>query len=362
MSQYNLVTKTNIVGSKETTHIEGILSKTLWPLHFSNGLKEVRFILTNFHDYIGYAVRPNVNKLSAKTRRWILNSDKYEITIDLAEGYKTMIEETKKNSGFGQTHVGIIRNTEAGSLNRRDFETLNTILFYYFGFARGFWVGPALPYIESENERYVVYGPFRITAYQSAGSWFPNNKPIEYGNTFREFYRLLQDSEWEEGIRHTIEWYVDANTADTLESSIAKAQVALELLAWLILVDRRNVKSSRQYKKDDAATNLCDLLNLFGISTDFPSHLVTLKNLTTSWGATNGVEAFVKVRNQIIHSTKNGRSQLFTLGAQGKLEAKQLGLQYIELCLLAVMKYKGTYEDRTNLDHCNGQDQKVPWA
>jgi hypothetical protein len=357
-----IITNTKNVGSQETTHIEGILSRPLWPLEFSIGMKEVWFTLTNFHYYIGSSVRPNANKFSAQTRRWTINSDKYEITIDLAEGYKEIIEGTKKDGGFGRTHFGRIRSAQGESLNRLDIETLNTILFYYFGFARGFWVGPVLPYIERVNERYIVYGPFRITAWQSAGSWFPNNKPNEYGNTFQEFHRLMKDSVWEVGIRHTIDWYVDANTADTLESSIAKAQVALELLAWLILVDRRKVKSSTQYRKDGAATNLGDLLSLFGISTDFPSHLLTLKNITSSWGATNGVDAFVKVRNQIIHSTKKGRGQLSALGTPGKLEAKQLGLQYIELCLLAVMKYKGTYEDRTILNRWKGQDIKVPWA
>lgn len=356
-----IISSTTIASCHDRLRMYGILNEPLRPRPLEDKHKKIGFLLANFISYIGGPVRSSSNSLAMGNRRWLLKSDRYEIAIDLAEQHKEVIENVMVDGGFGITHIGRLSSKDGTLLSMQDFETLGDVMRYFLGLCRGFWVGPVLPFGVTEGKPRHVFASFRLTAWKSIGSWFPDLKPLEAGNSFNRFHQLFQDPAWADGLRHAIEWYVDANTAETLESSIVKAQVGLELLAWLVLVDRRRIKSSTRYNKDGAAKNLEDLLEQLGISTAFTMYLSNLKRGTVPWGATNGAHAIVKVRNQIIHSTSSKRRELATLGAMAKLEAKHLGLQYLELSLLAIIEYSGTYSDRTNFSRWRGQDHVVPW-
>jgi len=332
-----LITSTSIASSHGRLRVYGILNEPLRPRTLEGNSKEIGFLLTNFSSYIGEPVRVSSNSLAMGNRRWLLKSDKYEIAIDLAEQHKEVTESVKVNGRFGVTHIGRLSSKNGTLLSMNDFDTLGDVMRYFLGLCRGFWVGPVLPFVVTDGKPSHLFASFRLTAWQSIESWFPDLKPMEAGKSFNRFHQLFQDPAWAEGLRHAIEWYVDANTAYTLESSIVKAQVGLEHLAWLVLVDRQRKKSSTKYNSDDAAKNLRNLLEQLGIPTAFTMHLSNLRRGTAAWGAANGVHAIVKVRNRIIHSTSSKRRELAILGTMAKLEAKHLGLQYLELSLLAII-------------------------
>ncbi len=356
-----LIVNSSYRSSCDKTEVKGILHKPLRPQLLGGGFREIRFFLTNFSSYVGEAVRPSGNSLAWEKRRWLPRLDGYEITIDLTEQHKEVAENVKANGGFGITNIGKVSKSDGTLFTMEDFKTLSYSLQTFLGLCRGFWVGPVLPYADIDGIPYFVFAPSRLTAWQNAESWFPRLKPKEAGTAFNRFHQLLQDPGWGEGLRHATEWYVDANTADTSDSSIVKTQVGLELLAWLVLVDRHKIKSRTKYDHDRGAKNLEDLLTLLHIPIVFPVHLAHLRSVTTTWGAANGADAVVRVRNRIIHSTSVKRRELARLGTMGKVEAKHLGLQYLELSLLAIVGYSGTYSDRTKFDRILGQEQVVPW-
>ena len=357
-----LIASSSYKNSCNKTEVKGILNKPLRPQLSGGRFREIRFFLTNFSSYVGEAVRPSGNSLAWEKRRWLPRLDGYEITIDLTEQHKEVAENVKANGGFGITNIGKVSKSDGTLLAMEDFETLSYSLQTFLGLCRGFWVGPVLPYAEIDGIPFFLFSPSRLTAWQNAESWFPRLKPKEAGTVFNRFHQLLQDPGWGEGLRHATEWYVDANTADTSDSSIVKTQVGLELLAWLVLVDRYEIKSKTKYNRDGTAKNLADLLILLHIPIVYPVHLAHLRSVTTTWGAANGVDAIVKVRNRMTHSTSVKRRELATLGTMGKVEAKHLGLQYLELSLLAIVGYSGTYSDRTKFDRILGQEQVVPWG
>lgn len=357
-----LISKASYKSSSSKTEVNGILNEPLRPQLPDGGFRDIRFLLTNFSSYFGEPVRFSSKSLAMAKSRWRLILDGYEIAIDLTEQHKEVTDNVKANGGFGITNIGRVSKTDGALLTMEDFETLSDSLHYFLGLCRGFWVGPVLPFAEIDGKPlFLLLAPSRLTTWQNAETWFPRLKPKEAGTAFNRFHQLLQDPDWGEGLRHATEWYVDANTADTLESSIVKTQVGLELLAWLVLVDRHEFKSKTQYRHDGAAKNLEDLLTVFRIPVAYPEHLKHLSRGTTAWSADNGVHAIVKVRNHIIHSTSVKRRDLATLGKMAKLEAKHLGLQYLELSLLATIGYIGAYSDRTKFNRILGQDQVVPW-
>ncbi len=357
-----LITKASYKSSSSKTEVNGILNEPLRPQLPNGGFREICFLLTNFSSYYGEPVRLSGKSLAMAKSRWRLGLDGYEIAIDLAEQHKETADNVKVNGGFGITNIGRVSKTTGALLTLKDFEALSDSLRYFLGLCRGFWVGPVLPFADIDGKPIFFFAPSRLTTWHNAETWFPRLKPKEAGTAFNRFHQLLQDPGWGEGLRHAIEWYVDANTADTLESSIVKTQVGLELLAWLVLVDRHEYKSKSKYRHDGAAKNLEDLLTVFRIPVAYPVHLENFRRGTTTWSTENGVHAVVKVRNHIMHSTSVKRRELAELGTMAKLEAKHLGLQYLELSLLAIIGYSGTYSDRTKFNRILGQDQVVPWG
>ncbi len=67
----------------------------------------------------------------------------------------------------------------------------------------------------------------------------------------------------------------------------------------------------------------------------------------------DGVDAFVQIRNAIIHSQEEKRKKLETWDNSAKYEALQFSLKIIELSLLYILGYKGKYFNR-----CSG----AKWA
>jgi hypothetical protein len=63
------------------------------------------------------------------------------------------------------------------------------------------------------------------------------------------------------------------------------------------------------------------------------------------------------IRNTITHPTPANRAKYSSHTNQARYEAWQIGLWYLELCILRVFGYQGTYRNR-----CTGKVEQVPWV
>ena len=72
----------------------------------------------------------------------------------------------------------------------------------------------------------------------------------------------------------------------------------------------------------------------------------------------DGPEAFVAVRNQIVHPAKRQKVK----GGRAFFEALQLGKWYLELILLKSFGFNGNYACRLNIPRWAGSVEPVPWA
>jgi hypothetical protein len=154
--------------SGETAQLSGVLTTALWPTLDDAEFNEVRFVLTNFHEYRGSSVRPAGDRLAMGARKWELETERYEVKIDLRKDYKKIIAATKSEGGVGLTHVGSIGKADGRPFNSQDVKSSRGASYYFLGLARGFWVEPGLPCIGDGGSGHVVYGPFRLTPWQSA--------------------------------------------------------------------------------------------------------------------------------------------------------------------------------------------------
>ena len=344
--------------SQASGFVNGLLS----PASAGHATGPHRFLLTNFHSYIGTRVRSPEPRLATSTRRWELTTPSASVIIDQVERCSELLKSTKAQGGFSVSHVGSFQQPDGTTMSESGAAELRSALRYFLAFARGFWVGPVLAHRTGSFGRSTEYGPYILTPWRTVQSWFPVHSPNRAGMSFAEFVRLFADPDWNEPLRYSVDWYVEANMAESLESAIVKSQVGLELFAWHVLVDQRAIKSGKKFGNDSAALNIRDLLDECGVPTSIPSHLADLASAATGWGAADGPGAFTQVRNAIIHSDSKKRAKLSSLGSVGKLQAKQLGLQYLELSLLATLGYSGPYADRTKRTGRVGEEATVPWA
>jgi hypothetical protein len=73
----------------------------------------------------------------------------------------------------------------------------------------------------------------------------------------------------------------------------------------------------------------------------------------------DGPKIFSEMRNAIVHDReeRDYRPSLNTVPKEAREEALELGLWYLELCILKRLDYTGQYLNRFDLKH-----EKVPWG
>ena len=178
-------------------------------------------------------------------------------------------------------------------------------------------------------------------------------------DAFPGFAKRMQDPEWNDAIRTAVYWYVRADTTHVgSDGAIILLQAALERLAWHVIVRHRHVISEGGFSRLVAADRLRLLLDAASIPPCFPTGLTQLKATAKAFGWVDAPEAFVRVRNALVHPPKVAKSKKQV----PFYEAFQLGKWYVELVLLRAFGYNGEYSNRTKRVRWVGEVQAVPWA
>lgn len=100
-----------------------------------------------------------------------------------------------------------------------------------------------------------------------------------------------RDPRWKEELQLAVSWLMEAIRQTVTDISVTLAEIALELLGWVILVDERGFMSSGAYKDGKAQENLRSLLDWAEIPTAIPGELHDLTSLAPTSGWKTGPEA-----------------------------------------------------------------------
>jgi hypothetical protein len=171
------------------------------------------------------------------------------------------------------------------------------------------------------------------------------------------FFEAWSDPAWQISLQRAIRYYADAAVMGTLQRNIVLAQVALETLAFAHLV-----KSSRQLQADQfrspVSQHIRHFLRDFGIPTTIPRTFYGLRRIRANspW---DGPAAIAWLRNDIVHAARHRIP-----GRRWKLlnHGLQLALWYLELGVLAAVRYDGRYRNRIAGHPEVGAVEPVPWA
>lgn len=339
-----------------------------------SGFDPLYFHLANFHTFIGERIRPadpEASELTSWAGRLVFETSEYRLTLDQLRTYKNRQKQVKRSGGYVLGHVGRLDAKDNGLGSPDAVNSALTALHFFFSFCRGMWCSPILSATPVNGDTYATeWKQPLISQWEYVPSWFPRRSPASVPSLLDGFFDKWQDPVWEETLTHVINWYVESNlNAGKLEGSIALAQTALEHLAWVYVVEKKQLKTTREFKNSrqfPAAEKVRLLLDQLDIPVSIPTGNDELKDvvkLLKTEGITvdHGPDLFVQVRNMIIHPRKAKRDRLSLFSGKQKFQVKQLGLAYVELALLRLLGYSGTYYSRLERESLSKMQTQTPW-
>ena len=311
-------------------------------------LSRVAFRVMNFADVRGRGV--------------LLEADGWQAVLYTAAETAANIERLKRVGGYGLTHLGDVRRADRGTFTAAVFDQVQSCLHYFLAFAAGSWAPPILPVgYDAEGRRVWELWEMPVSGHRSSMvNWFNRHQPGQLAELFPGFFSLHKAGYWEIELRRVVFWYVASNQASAgVEAALILAFTTLELLAWVTLVEDWQTLSKAEFKKLKGGKQIETLLDATGIPTAVPPELTTLAPLAQAEGW-SGPESLSAMRNSYVHPEK--RDAASAAPEMTKLDVWQLALWYIELVLLRLCDYNGTYVNRLRRDGSLVSTAKVPWS
>jgi hypothetical protein len=310
-----------------------------------------------------------------KCHRWPgrinLNDGEWEVTIDQINSYNKMFESLNDQGGFAFTHSGVLKKCGKSKLSLEQANDKLIALHYFLSFVNGAWCGPVLSIGRADSKtNWEIWSAPNLTPWKSVSSWFNDVEPKTIDETFKGFMILWNDCDWRETIKTAIHWYVEANIgAGGVEGAIVLTQTALELLAWVYLIETSETPAYTvdSFEKLHADKKISLLLESMKIPTHIPkelNELVMFRKLLRERKTQkyNGPQMFTFIRNQIVHDRTGSPDKMSDIPFDVKSETHELGLWYLELVLLFLCKHRGNYCRRYVHGYHDDVIACVPWV
>jgi hypothetical protein len=288
----------------------------------------------------------------------------WKVILDAIESKRETIKSLNNQGGFAVTQIGQLEKEDGGQFKAVEAQQILRAIGFYVSFACGRWTGPCLPTgFNADGEQVWEFWNFsRMVPFESRLGWLDTNHAEHFEQPFPGFMRLWTDDSWEAIIRVAIHWYLEANAqAGSIEGSIVLTQTAFELIASAVLVENYFWLTTEGYDKLTAADRTRLLLRWAGIPTSIPDDLTNLANLSKANNWPDTATAMTMIRNTITHPTKKNREKYDRHPSAARTEAWMLGLWNLELCLLRLFEYRGSYANRI-MRRFSGEVEKVPWT
>lgn len=316
----------------------------------STGLSRVVFHLFDFF---------NLRNLPGNTL--VLDNGGWLVSIQQEKTVAETVRKTREDGICRYTHAAEFVRKDGASFSTEDANQQLEVLRYFLALLRGTWCDPvcAVGFDESGSRAWQYFTEPRPHM-AVASTWFDPFHPGDAAALFPMFLAKWGASDsWRECLREVIYWYVNSNSAGGapgIDASILLTQAALERLSHQYAVVAHRLSSPDGFKsKMLASDKLRILLSSLRIPIDSQPELTNIIKLGSKW--LDGPHAFTEIRNSLVHPDAKDREKL----TECIYDAWRLGLWYLELSLLAVMGYEGTYGNRLR-QRQYGQVEQVPWA
>ncbi|MBZ5669764.1 MAG: hypothetical protein LAO04_08545 [Acidobacteriia bacterium] len=326
----------------------------------------LRFHIPNLPQWLGDPVRTQQGGSALK--RLSLRYAEWDVTIDAIMFEGRDYAELKNSGGHRLTHVGTLVRRDGASFSLTDCESLLECISHFLSFCRGAWTRPILLSAENEGGRVIGrrWASSTVDRYKSTCSWVPSTEPIaaHLQSAFAGYADAWFSGLWGDALQTVTQWYVESSTGD-VGKSIILMQAALELFAWVRLVEEKKVLAKKDWKdnkKTPFSSKLRRLLCLTSIPLSIPPDLSDLSAYCSANQALDGPEGITSIRNALVHPSPAKRARLKTY-RRTLMDTWLLASWYLDLCMLNACGYRGRYSNRTVRGKWAGDEvQTVPWA
>ncbi len=327
----------------------------------STQMSRLVFHLFNFVDLIGTRRTMEQSGTAMHAIEHIdLVSDEWKIELKSLITTRENIKILKEAGGYQLTHIGDVQKTDGTSFSGKDAYACLKALRFFLSFAKGGWCEPlcAVGFDRVGNRVWECWSSPRDPWHEPI-SWFDRHNSSQLAALFPCFMKKWANDDWCEALHEVIYWYLNANFSSRgIDAGIILAQAAIERLSYEYSIKVKKLLTSKGFKDLLASNKFRLLFSSLRIPLDIPPETPNLQSLAPS-GQMNWLDAphaLTEIRNSLVHPEHKHRGQFGTTYH----EAWNLGLWYLEMGILAICGYSGTYGNRLK-QHWVGQTEDVPW-
>ena len=287
--------------------------------------------------------------------------DQWNVELKSLPSTKDTIKKLKEEGGYGLTHIASVRKANGTSFSGEDAQACLSSLNYLLSFAKGGWCNPmcAVGFDELGNRVWEFWSPPR-EPWRTPLSWFDPQRGDQLAALYPVFMKKWKNNDWRKTLEEVIYWYLSANFLERgIDVGIILTQVAIERLSYEYAVKDKRLLLPDAFEKLRASDEFRLLFSSLGIPIDIPKETpgIAKPNKVTGTKWQDAPHALTEIRNSLIHADNKKRDQF----SSTYHEAWHLGLWYLEMGVLAVCEYSGTYRNRLK-KRIGSQIEKMPWS
>ena len=327
----------------------------------STQMIRVVFHLFNFTDLIGTQRSMEQIGTSMNAIEHVdLACDGWKVELKSLLSTRDNIKALKAEGGYCLTHVGSLEKADSTPFSGKDADDHLKALRFFLSFAKGGWCEPicVVGYDASVNRTWECWSSPK-EPWHTPPSWFDPHNSSQMVVLFPGFMTRWANEDWRKALHEVIYWYLNANHSSRgIDAGIILAQAAIERLSYEFVVKDRRLLTANGFKDLWASDKFRLLFSSLGIPLDIPVETPELQSLATksqmNW--LDATHALTEIRNSLVHPEHKRHGQF----VRGYYEAWNLSLWYLEMSILAICGYSGTYGNRLK-QRWVGEVEDVPW-
>jgi hypothetical protein len=327
--------------------------------HETTEMKSLVFHLFNFKEIfrLGPTHQEQVGSTSYSIQHVPLQSKDWKIDLRSLPQSSDTFKKLDKIGGYGLTHIGRLVKQDGSSFTGKEALEMMDVLSLFFSFAKGAWCQPICLVGLDENSNKVWESWSSARDFWSEPlSWFDEMKSQQIADLFPDFMNRLTNGQWQDTLREVIYWYLNSNKGRA-DVGIILTQTAIERLSFDYVVKERRLLEAEGFKTLRASDKFRLLFSSLDIPIDIPKYSDDIQQLAKQFNWLDTPQALTEIRNSLVHPEHKRRGQF----NDAELDAWNLGLWYLELTILRLCGYTGTYHNRLLKNSWVGQVEDVPW-
>ena len=325
-------------------------------INYNSSICSAKYLIVNGPEFFGSSIQHNGSAYIGRVEAVVSG---VSVIVD------QLRDRDEHKEPFEFTHVAELTAYQIGAPQR--LAAVKKSLFRTLSMMNGRWVGIIGPWTYDSAGNLVNIHPMVTLASINSRhqAWCDATIRDAFVQLFPAIHERFLDPILDRPLRNALHWWIETEQcAGGLESSIILQQAALECLAWLEIVQVRQLCSDNGFKNLPAADKIRWLLSLHSIECKIPTMCTSIMAYAKALTLRDLPDVLVDVRNALVHSEPKKVDRLrqnVSADSMGGLWYQVGGI--LNQVLLALIGYNGMMLRRdVDAEFAVEAIRLVPWA